>query len=238
MGMDEIVSEASRKVGYRSPARYRKRCEFLFDGIDLRGKRVLDVGCGSGALAIWAALEEASWVLGIEPEADGSTGGSLDQFRRAVVDLDLGSTVESKACVLQDLAASEDGFDVVALYQVINHLDEEAVVELHRSVEAMSKYVTALRHLRELTRRDGVVIVSDCDRRNMWNDIGLHNPLMPTIEWEKHQPPTVWVEVFKRAGFVLKDLRWSHIYPFGRMSDNKLLHYMTFSHFTLRFVAV
>jgi predicted RNA methylase len=64
------IEYASTAVGYRSPARYVARARFLFDAVDLHGKRVLEVGCGRGAWVVWAALHGASHVLGLEPEAD------------------------------------------------------------------------------------------------------------------------------------------------------------------------
>ena len=63
---DEQIRTAAEATGYSSgPARYRARAEFLFSGIQLAGKHVLDVGCGAGAWAIWAGLNGAASVLGI-----------------------------------------------------------------------------------------------------------------------------------------------------------------------------
>ena len=124
------------------------------------------------------------------------------------------------------------------MYNVINHIDEDAVLELHKSDKAAEVYKAKLEHLRSLLVVGGMVIVADCGRRNFWNDIGLRNPLMPTIEWDKHQQPDVWVKMFTEAGFKVHDLRWSSIYPTGPLLSNKTAHYFTLSHFTLRFMSV
>ena len=61
--------------------RYRLRGNFLFERISLTNKHVLEVGCGTGAWAIWAALHGADRVVGIEPEAEGSSPNTLATFR-------------------------------------------------------------------------------------------------------------------------------------------------------------
>lgn len=236
--VETAVAQVARKVGYRSADRYRSRCKFLFKGLEFQGARVLDVGCGKGALALWAGLHGASHVLGIEPEGDGSTQGTLAAFREATTELDLDGVVDARASFLEKLTFADGPFDIVVLFNVINHLDEEAVVELHASEDAVARYMTALRHLRSLMVAGGVLIVADCGRRNFWNDFGLRNPLMPTIEWHKHQQPGVWESLFRQAGFSRLDLRWSPMYPLGVVSDNWPLHYFTISHFTLRLRAV
>ncbi|MCO5091030.1 class I SAM-dependent methyltransferase [Bosea sp. (in: a-proteobacteria)] len=234
----DAVAKVARDVGYRSADRYQARCKFLFDGVRLTGARVLDVGCGRGALALWAGLHGASHVLGIEPESDGSTQGMLSSFQGTIDKLGLGPVVKSRACFLEDITPSDGCFDVVVLFNVINHLDEKAVTSLHTSKDSAESYTKVLRHLRTIVADGGSVIVADCGRRNFWNDIGLRNPLMPTIEWHKHQQPKLWASIFEGAGFALHDLRWSPLYPLGAITSNWPVHYFTASHFTLRFKAV
>lgn len=232
------LSSAAESVGFKTADRYRARSNFLFNGIKLAGSSVLDVGCGKGAFAIWAGLKGATRVLGIEPETDGSTAGTLQQFENAIKNSSLCDVIQARSCLLEDLETGDGPFDVVMMYQVINHINEEAVIRLHNDSDAVDSYLRSLRHLRSLMNTGSIVIVADCDKRNFWNDIGLRNPLMPTIEWEKHQPPYVWEKLFSKSGFKLNDLRWSPMYPLGHLSSNWSLHYFTISHFTMRFIAV
>lgn len=164
--------------------------------------------------------------------------GTSGRFRETVAELGLGSVVEERACFLEDLTSADERFDVATLYNVINHLDEDAVEVLNDSALAIANYVDALKHLRSLMADDGYVIVADCGRRNFWNDVGLRNPLAPTIEWHKHQQPDVWRKVFEQAGFALHDLRWTPLYPARSLTSNQFVHYFSVSHFTLRFRTV
>ncbi len=231
------VEIAARLMGYATAARYRMRGDFLFQGVPLAGAHVLEVGCGRGAWSIWAALHGASHVVGIEPSADGSTSGSLEIFRRAIEVLSLDGNVEARPEFLQDLPKSEGRYDVITMYNVINHLDEESVTTLHYSPEARSRYVSLLEDLRSRMRARAWLIVADCARDNVWTRFGLRSPFASNIEWHKHQNPQTWIEIFREAGFRHADLRWSPMQPIPKWTANKLAQYLTCSHFVLRFQA-
>jgi SAM-dependent methyltransferase len=226
---------AARLVGYSNPARYELRGNFLFQGISLKGAVVLEVGCGTGAWAIWAALHGASNVVGIEPEAAGSSKSTLRLFRQNIDQLKLRDQIEAQSNCLQDLAESTGPFDVVVMYNVINHLDEEAVLVLDKDIVALERYTALLRKLWLHVHSASWLVVADCARNNFWSQLGLRSPLVPSIEWQKHQNPQIWIEVFRQAGFRNVDLRWSPMQVFPRFTGNRFVQYLTCSHFVLRF---
>jgi cyclopropane fatty-acyl-phospholipid synthase-like methyltransferase len=229
---------AARLVGYANGTRYRVRGDFLFQGIRLIGMHVLEVGCGNGAWAIWAALHGADRVVGIEPQAAGSTENTLTEFRQTIETLKLSDKVVASNQYLHELPVEERPFDVIVMYNVINHLDEEAVVVLSSEVFAYERYVTLLKDLRLRMRSGGWAVVADCARTNFWLRLGLRSPFAPTIEWHKHQNPRTWIKVFKSAGFKSYDVRWSPLQPLPKLTANWLVQYLTMSNFVLRFRAV
>lgn len=230
----EQLGRAGQLVGYASGSRYRVKGDFLFKGIPLTGAHVLEVGCGKGAWSIWAALHGAHRVLGIEPEANGSSPGALATFRRSIESLGLHEQVGAMGISLEELPTTGQPYDVVILYDVINHFDEESVSVLDLDPIAFQKYVILLNKLRMRIRTNGWVIVADCARDNIWNRIGLPAPLAPSIEWHKHQNPETWISVFECAGFQLFDFRWSPLQPFVKLTANWFVQYLTCSHFVLR----
>lgn len=232
MRSESLVEEAAPLVGYGNGRRYAARGRFLFEGIELDGRHVLDVGCGRGAWTVWAAINGARRVVGIEPEADGSTTGVRQMLASTLRTLGL----EGKACVrsqpLEQLTAADGLFDVVIMFNVINHLDEAAVLDLHRDRRSFDRYVAILERSRELMKPGAWMIVADCGRHNLWRRLRVRSPVAPTIEWYKHQEPDVWRDVFNAGGFQCVDLRWS---PLGGIRANRFMQYLTASHYVLRF---
>lgn len=233
MNLDQIAP----RVGFRDPRRYREVAGFMFDRIPIAGRRVLDVGCGLGALSVWAALQGASSVLALEPELGGSTRGSADALESVIEDFRLHDRIELRRMPLAELDGTA-GFDLAILDAVVNHLDEAAAPRLHYDPLAVDAYAATLRPLRSLVRPGAFVVVADCGRRSLWNTIGREGPWTHDIGWEKHQQPQTWIDVFRRAGFEPHDVRWSPLSRTGRLTGNRFVQYFTMAHFVLRLRAV
>jgi len=231
---DLTLKEIGEAVGYKSLSRYKHRGDFILDGIDLKGKRVLDVGCGPGAWCFWSVLNGASFAQGLEPEADGSSAGMVATFQEVAKRYGLESKVSCLPVKLEDFS-SDQKFDIAISYASINHMDENAVQRLHVDSSAVTIYLDKLAHLNTLLHAEADVIVVDCGRFNLWNTLGMKNPLIRTIEFQKHQEPEVWIRLFEKAGYRYRDFRWSPLYPFGRATMNRLAQVLTMSEFTLRF---
>lgn len=233
---DLILQDIGQAVGYKSLSRYKHRGDFILEGIDLTGKRVLDVGCGHGAWCFWSVLNGAAFAQGLEPEAAGSSPGMVGTFQHLAQKYRLDSKVSCLPVRLEDFSADQK-FDIAISYASINHMDESAVQRLHIDPSAVATYLKKLAHLNALLNPRADIIVVDCGRFNLWNMMGIKNPLIRTIEFEKHQEPEVWIQLFEEAGYAYRDLRWSPLYPFGWATMNRLAQILTASEFTLRFQA-
>ena len=122
-----------------SRAAFERYHAALFHGISFRGRRVLDVGGGIGTCSFLAALSGASSVLCLDPEGDGASSGSTSKFQELATLLGLGNTT-LEVTTLQRLQVPPRSFDVIIVHNSINHIDEQACVDLRRSEAARKTY--------------------------------------------------------------------------------------------------
>lgn len=67
-------------INRKSGEGFLRYCDnMLFRNIDVKGKSFLDVGCGHGKYMIWAAINGAKPVIGLEPLSDGSGTSKKNQ---------------------------------------------------------------------------------------------------------------------------------------------------------------
>jgi ubiquinone/menaquinone biosynthesis C-methylase UbiE len=99
----------------------------------LAGKRVLDIGCGTGAaLAVLAEHFECT-VAGVDPST-----GMLEQARRKLPDADL------RQGVAEDLPFRDEAFDAALMMTVVQHVDRSrAFPETRRVLANGGRFVIA-----------------------------------------------------------------------------------------------
>ena len=199
-------SAAMAKLGER-PGNVRFHCGYLFDGISLQGKTMLDIGAGGGRCSFYAACAGARRVVALEPQAEGSRADAVDRFSRTARELGL-EQVGLVRHRLQDYEPRGEMFDIVLLGGSINHLDEEACIRLQSDAAAQRTYRALFEKIAALTRPHGTLIVTDCSRENLFARLGITNPVARSIEWHKHQTPEFWAAMLEEAGFSRPRIRW------------------------------
>jgi cyclopropane fatty-acyl-phospholipid synthase-like methyltransferase len=235
----ERLKLAARKVGLLNRGwEYAQRCRVLFDGIDLIGKNVLEIGCGKGMLCLWAKAQGANHVVGLEPLQDGAYDSPkcFRDFNAVVNDLGL-ENIELLPRRIQDYGQAVSHFDVVLSIASINHLDEQSCIELQKSKVAHDRYVALFNHVRDLMTESGTLLVVDASNRNLFGNLNLRNPFNRNIEWFKHQEPGCWAHLLTECGFFEPHTSWlaGHwLTSLGISSVPRTLSYCAWSAFRLR----
>jgi len=193
-----------------------KRLEYVlgshFRGLELEKKSLLEIGAGHGLFSIWCAVNGARRVTALEPEASGSTKGIRSEFKKVMDGIELKKEVQYSGMTVEKYLASEQRqtFDYILMHAVINHLDEDATRRLHLvgAEKERESYRSIFRGLFNLLTTNGVVLIYDVAKHNLWSDFKLKNPFAGTIEYEKHQQPRIWAKLLSDCGFEFLDLLW------------------------------
>ncbi len=200
----------------------------------LRGARVLDIGCGKGTATFYAAIYGAREVVGLEPEAAGSTSGSIQTFLKIREELGL-AQCEHKPIDFLDYS-TETPFDLVLLYNSINHI-REVSSDIRRDTVACQSQNRVIAQIAKMLKVNGWVILCDASRRNLFADLGLPSPFSRTVNRKIHQSPVAWRQLLVEHDLGDFSQNWyvPYIVPWARvLLDNTVSNYLTFSHFVLR----
>jgi SAM-dependent methyltransferase len=236
--VEQFLALGRAKGLWRHGAGFMHYCNHqLFPGIDLEGKTVLEIGAGNGKFGLWCAVNGARQVVALEPVGDGADASSTREILYSMRDKlgCLNVRVEEKR--IQDYQP-EISFDLVLLHYSINHLDENACINLRSDPGCTRVYEDLFRGIRGMMNPGGILIISDCTRTCFWNALGLKNPFAPYIEWFKHQSPNTWASLLLRVGFHSPRISWAYepkTFHLGRfLLSNRVIAYFYTSIFFLR----
>ena len=221
----------------RSVEASRYYLNYAFSGLPLADKSVLDIGCGPGITAAYALCQGAKMVVGLEPELKGSQAGSFDRASEIISILDIdGDHIQLLPQTIQDYDSHGVRFDLVLIHNSINHLDEAACQKLHVCPISRETYTGIFSKVYDLMNDDSALVIMDCSRYNLWPLLGLRNPFSPRIQWVKHQPPELWIDLASRCGLKAPTIQWAcptTLWRIGRLLRNRFIAFLFTSHFRL-----
>ena len=227
---------AVKKGLYKSKTNLRFYLGYLFRGISFAGKSMLDIGGGSGLYSFYAAIRGAKDVIILEPEMEGSIGGTSEKFKQLSASLSLGN-VSLQPVRFQDFDPGNQTFDIILLHASINHLDEQACIKLRYDEDARERYRLIFEKLNKIATPNAKLIIVDCSRYNFFASLVIRNPFVPTIEWHKHQSPEFWSSMLSDYGFINPQIRWMSFDFLGKLGrllfGNRFASYFLASIFVL-----
>lgn len=210
--------------------------DYVFADVDFSGSTVLDIGGGTGYASYFAAAGGAKRVICLEPEVDGSRSTMVKSANSMGSIFDTHRIVEVVPRLLQDYS-TDIQFDVVIIHNTINHFDEDACRTLSQDTNSQRRYATFFDMVSALIMDGGFLVVADCSNRNFFGDIGVRNPVAPTIDWPVHQPPEVWARLLSQHGFTSPRIKWTSDRRLGLLGRllfrNRTAAYFLQSHFCL-----
>ena len=236
LDLDNFYESVIRLSKYKSKKNLERHLKYIFGVYDFSNKSILDIGGGLGLLSIYAAIKGSNATC-LEPEASGSTNGIQNKFNLLSSNLKCKNNISFHSCTFQDFKHKNNSFDLIVIANAINHLNENACINLLKRKSSELEYDFIFQKMAKLLKNNGKLIITDCSSSNFFNDIRLKNPLMPSIEWHKHQSPEIWSQLLRQNGFLNPEVTWSSFNSLGKfgriLMNNKFINYMTLSHFRL-----
>ena len=227
---------------HRGLDRYLWTAERFFEGVDLTGKTVLEIGSGRGLRSLFMGLQGAKQVVSLEPGMAGSRGGIKELQRDRLAKLGLTNVEFVDADFnLWDPGAAR--FDVIVSESSINHLYESEHHAL-RHRHTYDKYLEICRKMHDLLNPGGVACISDAARYGFFPALkrfGVRRPWKMgkklSVNWRIHQNAGVWRRILLAAGFEKVDIGYPlpfSMRTFGVLIANPVVNYFLRAHFHLR----
>jgi SAM-dependent methyltransferase len=220
----------------RSISGFKFYIKNLFDGLCFDGKNVLDIGAGSGLYSFYIAQNGAKKVVGLEPEMDGSKNNYIYKFNEFKKRLNL-ENVFLKPSPFQSYDEKDETFDMILLHHSVNHLNEDACINLKKSDKAKESYKEIFAKLYSISNKDADIIIADCANKNLFSFLGIKNIFAPSIEWYKHQSPSEWIKILEKVGFRGFRVKWVAPSQLGKIGDlilgNKICSFFIHSSFII-----
>jgi SAM-dependent methyltransferase len=219
------------------------RMQNLFDGVDWRGKRICEIGCGEGLMSLYLALNGAESVVGLDPEAKGAQRGRMARLEGHVAALG----VDNFAYIPDFFSASHfapNSLDILFSVNVIEHI-HETKLPLHRDPTATEAYERFFGEMLTVLKPGGGVIIANCSRYSLWALVSeathyrLKTPIraMHGVYWALHQSPGTWARLARGAGFGRTRIHWRvphQLRRAGWLADNPLFQYVTFADYMVK----
>ena len=207
---------------------------YIFKNINLNNKKILDIGGGNGIASFYALSASPNckaWV--VDPIVEGSNTLMINQFNNLSKNFDSNQIYFHKDFI--NTLQEPKEFDIVVMHNSINHIGEDIIKDVKTNHKSYDKYINRIKEILERLSKKGILIITDCGRRNFFGDLGFKNPLAPSIEWETHCEPDLWRTMIERIGLYHIKTEWTSRREFGYFGKilfaNRLCSFFLNSHF-------
>jgi len=223
-----------KNIGIKHHYRYSFYLEiYIFHGIELKSKTLLDVGGGNGIASFYARYKDNTCkCIVADPLKKGSNEFMEDQFNKL-------SKLYGKGVKLHKGYTSSlpkrMKFDLILLHNSINHIGEDIISTVKDVPEHRNEYLKRLKEVLSHGKKGAKIIVADCSNKNFWGDLKLPNIFAPSINWKIHKDPNFWTDMLNELNCKHIKTNWTArrelLYLGKFFLANKVMSYFTDSHF-------
>ena len=179
--------------------------------ISLKGKDVLEIGCGRGAFSLYMALSgKAKKVLALDESAGFGADEAYLRGLQEIVESQSIVNVETMKASITDVPFHEGTFDVIVANFSLHHVVRSSWC-LPDNSEAQRELLDLLNALKLYLRKDGILVLREMSRINFWRFMP-YRWKMSHIDWEIHPTLREWLGLLNQAGF--RNVSYSFLTPY------------------------
>ncbi len=212
---------------------YYQSIKFDFQNYSLRGKDILDFGCGSGLFSLYGVLMgNVKSVVSIDEfEGRGSAKESYERLQLILKKFQLTNNIHLIKANGMIYDFGEDQFDIIYFSYVLHHLFPKS------KRNDKSEIVAFFKKLKGLLKTEGILIIREVMAHNFTEYLPNRLKIFP-VRWDTKRNNTEWKELLYEAGFrhVLTRFYvpfYLHYFPFKLLLSNKLASYFLTSRYVL-----
>jgi SAM-dependent methyltransferase len=210
--LSEYYSVVEATGAQRSLSNFKFYLSYLFNGVSFAGKRVLDIGAGSGYMGFYAACRGAKEVVCLEPEESGANAQLNEAFSQFQSRLPA-ANVERISQTIQD-SDLENTFDIILMHNSINHVIAGCPT-LRRDTSLQKEASRIFAKIFNKCENGADFLIVDNSRYHAFQLLRMKHPLSPHVGWRHHETPAFWMSLLKPVGFEKRQLCWGSLNTFG-----------------------
>jgi SAM-dependent methyltransferase len=176
---------------------YHMHCQF--GGLNLTGKRILEIGCGKGAVSLYLALfSQAKSVYATDAnEGNGAEAGVLNRLEEGLRRFSAGNLSLLQLDILQN-SFPREAFDVVIGNYCLHHIAPSGARS--RDPGVRNAYLCLFAELRRILAPWGILSLREVPGNSFWR----YSPIrlrQRQIDWSLHPSLPEWLSMARQGRF-------------------------------------